>query len=185
MSRELAAAPPSRPTLVDYFFLLVGCALSLALTNLLPMAAERTTAIRDETLAKLADLLPQAMRLPEGVVLMWPFFFFNQRLLGRAEGLTSGEWLWVIAWLGVALLTGVTAWKESGKAPEFLMEYGDKPRLLWYQIVAPSMAVLSGLFLLFGVLRRGPAPWTHALGLVLVSWPVLPLAGILSLGELK
>src|SRR5262249_13819981 len=123
------------------------------------------------------------MRLTEGIVLLWPLFLAMQSLRGRAQSLTAAEWLWVIAWLCVVLLTGLAAWKRWGTLPEWLNEVGDKPRTIYYTIVAPSMGALALLFTLGGLLSRAPSPWTHPFSLALVTWPVLPLAGILTLGK--
>ena len=55
---------------------------------------------------------------------------------------------------------------------------------LWYVILVPSMAGLGVVLRLLGVFSRRPAPWTHAFGLALLAWPVLPLAGVLTMGNL-
>jgi hypothetical protein len=114
MSRLLSPPVPytSRPTLVDYYLLLLGCGLSLYLTRLGPMPAAAEESRTDPGLREFVALLPEAMRLPEGVLLLWPVFLALQRLRGRRQGLTFGEWLWVLAWLGTALLTGLSAWER-------------------------------------------------------------------------
>jgi hypothetical protein len=176
-------APPAalRPTLVDYVFLLAGVSLSLYLMLLSPLAAEAgegaTTA-----LALFVAFLPGPMRLSEGVILLWPFFLATQRLRGRKEGLTAAEWLWVLSWIGVAVLTLLGALDTAGGLPEFLQRYAAVPRKLWYYIFAPSMAALAVVLGLAGLVRRGPPPWTHTFGLAVILWPVVPLAGILALG---
>ena len=53
------------------------------------------------------------------------------------------------------------------------------PRL-WYVILVPSMAALAVVLRLLSMFSRQAAPWTHSFGLVLLAWPVLPLAGILT-----
>jgi hypothetical protein len=173
----------SRPTLADYCLLLLGCGLSLYLIRLGPMPAAAEESRTDPGLREVVALLPETMRLPEGVLLLWPVFLALQRLRGRRQGLTFGEWLWVLAWLGTALLTGLSAWERWGTLPEFAQPYTAKPRLLWYVLLVPSMAALAGVLALGGLLRRVPAPWTHTCGLALVLWPVAPLAGILLLGK--
>jgi hypothetical protein len=75
-------------------------------------------------------LLPEAMRLPEGVLLLWPVFLALQRLRGRRQGLTFGEWLWVLAWLGTALLTGLSAWERWGEYSQPLGRHKAKRR--WF-----------------------------------------------------
>ena len=115
MSRvPAAAAPPSRPTLVDYFLLLGGFALSLSLLQLgSPLRVEPTEAL-PEALRDLVPGLAAPMRLPEGIILLWPFFYGIQRVRGRSQGLTSAEWLWVISWIGVALLTALSLAERQG-----------------------------------------------------------------------
>jgi hypothetical protein len=185
MSRAPSKPPPLsvplRPTLVDYVFLLVGVSLSLYLMLLSPLTADpgedSTT-----TATLLVAFLPGPLRLTEGVVLLWPFFLATQRLRGRKEGLTAVEWLWVISWIGVAVLTLLAALDSTGGLPEFLRKYAAAPRKLWYYIFAPSIAALALLLGLAGIVRRGPPPWTHTFGIALVLWPVAPLAGIVALG---
>jgi hypothetical protein len=179
MSRAPEAAP-SRPTLVDALFLLAGCALSLYLIGLNPLAAAPAEESPGPGLAALLAFLPAAMRLPEGVVLLWPVFFGTQRLLGRREALTGGEWLWVLSWVGVAALAGLDAWVAWGSPPAFLHT---RPRLLWYMTFVPAMAVLAAVLALAGLVRRRYPPWTHLFGLALALWPALPLALILALGR--
>jgi hypothetical protein len=195
MSRALAAAPTapqqrperaSRPTPLDFFFLLAGASLSLCLARLVPLRElEVNPAALDERLRAAAALLPDALRLPEGILLLWPLFFLPQRLFGRSQGLTTGEWLWVLSWFGVALLTALDAVKYFDALPEGFAAYASKPRLFWYSIFVPATAALATLLLLVGVLRRQAPPWTNSLGLVLVIWPALPLAAILALRSLK
>jgi hypothetical protein len=166
---------------VDYVLLLGGASLSLYLMQLGPLtaeAAEGATAFA----ALLAAFLPGPMRLTEGVVLLWPLFFVTQRLRGRKEGLTAVEWLWVISWIGIAVLTLLAALEGAGGLPESLHRYAAAPRKLWYYIFAPSMAALAVVLGLGGMFRRGAAPWTHSFGTALVLWPAAPLAGIVALG---
>jgi hypothetical protein len=185
MSRLLSPPIPytSRPTLVDYWLLLLGCGLSLYLIRTGPMPAEADDSRTDPVLREFVAALPDMMRLPEGVLLLWPVFLALQRVRGRKLGLTFGEWLWVLAWLGTALLAGLSAWQKWGVLPEFVQPYAAKPRVVWYVVVMPSMAALAGVMALGGLLRRIPAPWTHSCGLALVIWPVAPLSGILLWGK--
>jgi hypothetical protein len=181
MSRSPATPPvPLRPTLVDYVFLLGGVSLSLYLMQLGPLTAECGESAT--AASRLAAFLPGPMRLTEGVVLLWPLFLTTQRLRGRREGLTAVEWLWVISWIGIVVLTALAALDGTGGLPDFLHRYAAAPRKLWYYVFAPSMAVLAVVLGLAGVVRRGPPPWTHSFGVALVLWPVAPLAGILALG---
>src|SRR5438046_3019639 len=112
MSREPPdPPPPARPPLAASLLLLPGCGVSLLLVPFTPLGAEPGPGVPEGPLREVVSLLPGPMRLPEGVILFWPFFFGLQRLRGRSEGLTSGEWLWVLSWFGVALLTGLGAWQ--------------------------------------------------------------------------
>ena len=184
MSKSDYYAIRSRPTLLDYLLLLLGCGVSLYLVRLGPLWVEPGEHVTNPILYEVvASYLPTAMRLPEGVLLLGPVFFVLQVVLGRRQGPTGAEWLWVLAWLGTALLTGLSAWERWGTLPEFAQPYTAKPRLLWYVLLVPSMAALAGVLALGGLLRRVPAPWTHTCGLALVLWPVAPLAGILLLGK--
>jgi hypothetical protein len=182
MSRVPAppAAPSSRPSLLDYFLVLAGCGLSHVLLRLDYVKINAYSSDTQTTANVLADLL----RLAEGVILLWPLFFAIQRVVGRGHGLTAGEWLWVLAWLGNATLIGLAAWHQWGSGPEVR----DRPIIfwaafLWYVIVAPSMALCAVLIVCFDMVSRKPRPWTHQLSLVLVLWPVPPLAAILALGK--
>ena len=51
------------------------------------------------------------------------------------------------------------------------------------QVASANWLALAVVLLLAGLLRRGPSPWTDALSIALVTWPVLPLAGILAFGK--
>jgi hypothetical protein len=183
MSRYLAAAPVSRPTLLDYFFVLAGAGLSLYLLRLSPMHAEAVQGAIPPAYEGMIPFLPDLMRLPEGILLVWPFFFGTQRILGRAQALTSCEWLWVLSWVGVALLTGLAVWEQVGSLPDFLQAHIRTPRHLWYVVFVPSMAALAVVLALLGLVRRRPQPWTQTFGLVLLTWPIAPLAGIIFLGK--
>ena len=173
---------PVRPTILDYLLMLAGYSLSLFLIRLSPWKFEA----KEGVAAPLADLvgnLGDIMRLTEGVVLLWPLFLAIQSLRGRAQGLTAGEWLWVIAWVCVVLMTALAAWGKWGTLPEWLQQHANKPRTIYYMIVAPSMGALAAVFAVGGLVSRGQAPWTNSFSLALVTWPVLPLAGIFTLGK--
>jgi hypothetical protein len=185
MSKPPFLPAASRPGLVDFLLLLAGAGLSLYLTQLGPLRAEASAEVADERLRALVAFLPGPLRLSEGIVLLWPIFFSLQRLFGRAQGLTSGEWLWVFSWLGVALLSGLSAWDTLGGLPEFLQPHAVRPRLFWYLVFVPVLAALAVVLAPFGLLRRTPLPWTHSFSLALMIWPALPLAAILALGRLS
>jgi hypothetical protein len=184
MSQHAIASVPVRPILVDYFLILAGCGASLFLLRLKPWRFEAKDGLGapiSDLVANLADI----MRLTEGVVLLWPLFLALQSVRGRGHSLTAGEWLWVIAWLCLTLLTGLASWERyhNSSLPDWLRDNADKPRTVYYMIVAPSMGALAMLFALGGLVRRGPTPWTNPFSLALVTWPVLPLAGILTLAK--
>jgi hypothetical protein len=176
------AAPISRPTLLDFFFILAGGAVSLLLFQIPPFQVRPSSAnAGSPTAVAVLPLLEQMLRLPEGIILMWPLFFGIQRLLGRTQGLTLMEWLWVFAWIGTAVLAGVGAWQHWVGIPAEMQGMVKTACLLWYLILIPSMALLAVLIALLGIMSRVPPPWTHYFGVALVVWPVLPLGGILAI----
>jgi hypothetical protein len=175
----------SRPAAFDYFLLLAGVCLSLILIGLHPLPVAAGDSVMDTGLRELIGALAVPMRLTEGIVLLWPFFFLTQRLRGRDEGLTAGEWIWIISWMGVAMLSVLGAWEHFGSSsmPDFLLKYVPTAYKLWYMIAAPSMGALALVLLLMGMVSRTPLPWTHSFALVLAVWPVLPLSAILTVGK--
>src|SRR4051794_14707627 len=96
-----AAADVARPGLVDHLAVLAGMALSVYLMRLAPLTAEPANPLPSRV-AQAFDFLAVLIRLPEGVVLLWPFFFATQ-YFSRSDGLTAGEWLWLLCWAGVLL----------------------------------------------------------------------------------
>lgn len=173
------------PVALDYLILLLGCCFSLLLVHLFPLQVAPNSRSQGAVTQSLVESLPIALRLTEGVVLFWPFFFIPQKLRGRERGLTSTEWLWVFSWAGVALLTALSAWDTWATVPGFLQAHINTPRKLWYMIAVPSMAVLALLLGLMGMVRRSPSPWTHSFSIALAIWPVLPLALIVMLGRFE
>jgi hypothetical protein len=151
--------------------------------DLKPLRVSPTESAESSLTRSLIEFLPRPLRLTEGVIMLWPAFYLTQLVRRRKEPMTAAEWLWVVSWVGVALLTGLATWDVSGTLPEVFRPYADVPRKLWYVIIVPSMAALATVLGLAGLLRRGPAPWTHTFGLGLILWPVVPLAGILALGR--
>lgn len=182
MSRASDAATPSRPTAVDFFFLIVGVALSLLLFRIPVLRVDPTGGeLLPEWLRYLLPALPEMMRLPEGVLLLWPVFYVSQLVVGRSQGLTTSEWLWIFAWVAVVAINALAAWNAWGVVPDELKPYARWPGLLWYVVVVPSMSVTALVVSLFGLMTRAAPPWTHSLALVLIIWPVLPLAAVLAL----
>ena len=174
-------APVSRPCFFDYLFLLGGMGLSLYLMQLAPIRAEPEAERTDRHVAGIIAFLPSLMRVPEGILLLWPVFFATQ-WPGRSRGLTLGEWLGMLAWAGVVVLAMLTAWDVLAGLPGWLQPHAAKPRLLWYALFVPGMAALAAVFLVV-YLFRPPAPWTHSLGLALVLWPAGPALAVLILGK--
>lgn len=184
MSRTPAAATP-RPTLVDYFLLLAGAGLSVYLAWITPIWAKPKDTASTFQREIVPTIIPMAMRVTEGIVLMWPLLYGMQRLRGRWESLTAAEWLWVIAWVGIALLTCLGLWARYGpdSLPEFLKEHVAKPLLLWYWAFVPALAGLAVIFALVGMVSRAPSPWTHTFSIALMLWPALPLAVVHACGS--
>jgi len=185
MSRApTAAVPASRPGFLDFFLLLTGCAVSLLLARL-PLLPQLTP----NEVPFAADLLPQLLtlvRLPEGVILLWPVFYLLQLAFGRSQGLTAGEWLWILAWLGTVLVTALAALLHAGLLPESVRPHVRLwPPVVWYFILVPSLALVAVVLAIIGLFRREPPPWTHPLGLALLVWPALPLAGLLVLAKIS
>jgi hypothetical protein len=76
----------------------------------------------------------------------------------------------------------MTAWEVQSGLPAWLQPHASKPRLLWYALFAPGMAVLALVFLIVSLFRP-PAPWTQNLGLALLIWPAGPSLAVLMLGR--
>jgi hypothetical protein len=179
MSESAKPGGPTTPLFLDYLLVLAGVCLSLVLVHFTPLAVEPRSTV-PEGARDLVALLPAALRLSEGVILFWPLFLGLQHLRGRSNPLTTGEWLLVFSWLGVATFFGLGLAARQGLLIE---PYFGQARRFWYVVVVPSMGGLALLFALFGLFRRSPAPWTHPFSLALVFWPVLPLAAILTLAR--
>jgi hypothetical protein len=195
MSRA-SAAYLSRPSLLDFFLLLTGCALSFFLFRLpLPFFQEPAAGLIPAS-HSFAGVLPHLLQLPDGIILLWPFFYLIQLGLGRSRGMTAGEWLWLFAWLGNAALHTWALLVQLSTLPDFLRAttaslapysgyWTHWPAIIWYVILIPSMALIAVVIALLGAFSREPPPWTNNLGLVLIIWPVLPLVGILALARLS
>ncbi len=184
MSRAPVVSPfISRPTGLDYFLVLLGCSLSLflhAISHPEPVARAQVPAW---VAGELLPLLPTLLALPQGIILFWPVFYALQKLRGRRESLGAGEWLLGIAWLGTVLLTAWVLWLHWGGKPGFVDDLTYPPQSLWTIIVVPTLALIALVVGLIGLVGRWKQPWTHTFGLVLLIWPVLPLAGLLMWAE--
>jgi hypothetical protein len=187
MKQALVLAPSAlRPTTGDFFLLLGGTGLSQWTAHLGTLVVEPRPDATD-LVRRIVPALPGLLRLPEGILLLWPLFLLSQRLRGRTHGLSSGEWLWVFAWLGTAVLLALTAWYEWGTVPPFLQERSHWLAIAqraWYLIFLSAMAIIAVLLGLLDRIFRWQQPWTHHLSLALAIWPALPLAGILTLAGL-
>jgi len=171
-------APPSRPTIVDYSLILCGCVISLLLGEMSGLRAVMA-AEPPRVLQFLLRILLHVMLLPLGIILFWPAFYATQKLFGRKQGMTAGEWLWGLAWLATLFLVGWIAWKALGTLPEFLAGRGfHKAVVVGYLIFVLSMAGIAAIVFVVDLIARWPQPWTHQIGLVLMIWPVVPLAAI-------
>src|SRR5687767_10948176 len=109
-------AMETRPRFLDYLLMVAGSALSILLADLSGLHARPPEATSSAVVSAIARTFPSLLFLGVGVVLLWPVFYMNQRILGRKEDLTWGEWLWGLAWLGYLALTGWIAWKSTGAA---------------------------------------------------------------------
>jgi hypothetical protein len=182
-----APVPAARPTFFDYLLLMVGCALSLVLVQI--MIADRglrisPTADTPPDVARLLlPILPFLLFLPEGIILLWPLFYSTQWLRGRKQPLTGGEWLWGVAWILSLAFLGWLALLNWGDPPEFLNPAAPPPRL-WFYVIVPALAGIALLIFLIDLFGRWRQPWTHSLSLVLALWPVLPLVALLVWGRL-
>jgi hypothetical protein len=168
---------------VDYFLILLGASLSVFLLQIggpLPMPKADTP---EWVSTHLLPLLPVMMYLPQGILLLWPLFYLGQRLRGRPQALSAGEWLWGVAWIGTLLLTAWVSWMRWGTPPEFAEDLQFPPQAIWTIIVSPVMAAIALAIGVINLFARWKQTWTHTFGLVLLLWPVLPLSGLLLWAE--
>jgi hypothetical protein len=180
MSRASPVATPvSRPTAVDYLLIFLGCGLSLYLNQISGPQPKAKDHIPLWIAQDLVPQLPPLLLLPQGIILLWPLFYGTQRLLGRSQALSAGEWLWGVAWLGTLLVTGWVLWGHLGNLPAFADHLDYPPQFLWTIVAGPAMAVTASLIGLISLLARWQQPWTHTFGLVLLIWPMIPLGGLL------
>ena len=181
---DKALSVPSRPTLFDFLLVVTGFALSLFLFQWPTLQAIPAPGAPEAAATYLVPVLPQLVRLTEGVILLWPLFLITQRVLGRRPGITSGEWLWVIAWLVSAVLLGLAAWQTTSSVPELVRDQLPRVFALGYLLLIPSLAAVALVLILLGLVGRWQQPWTHNFALVLLLWPALPVAGILAFAKI-
>lgn len=179
-----AAPPPTRPRLLDYALICVGVSLSAVLAEF----AEVTASVSDTSPSLLIQVFLKTFAfqlfLPVGIILFWPVFFGTQRVFGRQQPLTMGEWLWGLSWLGCLFLVGYLAWKGLGDPPAFLGGADFKQKVVMgYVLGTAAIGTLAALLTLLSLLTIWkPQPWTHTFGLVLLMWPLVPLTGLWLLG---
>jgi len=180
MSRvSVPPAPVSRPTGIDYLLIFLGCGLSLYLNQISgpkPEAKEGTPAW---VTMDLLPHLPALFYLPQGIILLWPVMYGTQRLLGRRQALSAGEWLWGFAWLGTLLVAVWVIWGHLGTLPGFAENLAYPPQFIWTVIAGAAMALIAFILGLISLFARWRQPWTHTFALVLLIWPMIPLAGLL------
>src|SRR5262249_42488681 len=161
------------PTWFDFLCLLAGFGVSLVLTEWSGFAAKETEQtppwVRDHALR----VLPALLFAPVGPLLLWPLFFLTQRVRGRTEAMSSGEWPWGVAWLAVLPWVAGVGWQHwDPSAAEALAPAAVKRWLfVGYAIGTLSLGALAGLLAVLGLLGRGRPPWTHSLCLALLLWP--------------
>jgi hypothetical protein len=176
---QVQSAAVSRPRVVDYFLLLCGCFLSVMLGEMSGLKAGTSTSAPPMLLEYLLRIFPQLLFLPIGIVLLWPLFCTTQRIVGRKQGLTIGEWLWGLTWLVTLFLSGWITCKALGMLPEFLAGQSfQRGMVVGYVIFAISAAAIAVIVFLVDLVGRWPQPWTHQLALVLMIWPAVPLAAV-------
>jgi hypothetical protein len=111
-------SPIYRPTVVDFFCILIGFTITLILSDWSGLRAIATETTPELVKTNLLGLLSAALLLPVGILLFWPLFFFTQAVRGRTERITSGELLWGLAWLAVLPVTAWITWQRWGTPPE-------------------------------------------------------------------
>jgi hypothetical protein len=167
---------------LDYLLILAGSGLSLFLTELGGLRVVRGDDVASTLGRSSLAVLPFLLLLPVGVILFWPAFYATQRVQGRTQGLTLGEWLWGVAWLLVLVLTAWIVWMHTGRAPEFVASHAFRRNVVvGYALAALSLGVIAVLITLTDLVGRWPHPWTHRFALVLLTWPALPLAALWAL----
>jgi hypothetical protein len=164
---------------VDYFLIFVGLSLSLYLNQISGPRPEPRSDVPASIGLYIVPLLPALLYLPQGIILLWPLFYGTQWLAGRPQALTAVEWLWGVAWLGTLLLTIWALWRHLGTPPAFADNLAYPPQSIWTVIVVPIISAAALVVGLIGLIGRWQQPWTHTFGIVLMVWPVLPLAGLL------
>jgi hypothetical protein len=179
VAQRAKPAPVSRPTWLDYLFMLSGCGLSLFLAEVSGLRASGGEILPPALGQPLLNVLPALLLLPVGIILLWPLFYATQLVMGRPQHMTIGEWLWGVAWLLALALTAWIAWKFWGSPPEMLVSAAIKKHVIvGYILAVLSLGGIALLLALVDLIGRWPQPWTHVFGLALLLWPALPLAAL-------
>ncbi len=184
------SAPPDRepaaqPGLFDYLFLCLGVGVSAVLADMTGLKTKLPEGTYGPATQALLNTLPTLLFLPVGVILCWPIFHALQWIGGRGQGLTTGEWLLGLAWLGALAFAGWCVGKGTSSLPEFLTDDDfTKYAVLGYILFMLSMGALALVIWLIGLVARWQQPWTHTLSLALMLWPALPLL-VIWLGKIK
>lgn len=180
-----AREPASQPRLLDYLCLLMGVGISALLADMSGLKMRLPEVPERAALTTILRVLPTLLFLPVGVVLLWPIFSMTQWLTGRSQGLTAGEWLLGLAWLGALVFAAWCIGMGTGSLPGFLSDDDFKKyAVLGYILFMLSMGTLAVAIWLIGLVGRWQQPWTHTLSLALMIWPALPLLAIW-LGHIK
>ena len=181
--------PAHRPTWFDFLCILIGFTLSLVLADWSGFAAQGTDATPAPIKDSLLTMLPRLLFMPLGLMLFWPVFFLTQWLRGREEPMSSGEWLWGLAWAGTFALGrhSIRSASASGTLPEMLEPAALKRWIfVGYAVGTLALVSLAALLTLIGLIGRWRYPWTHSFCLVLLIWPAIWLASCLAWGiEIK
>jgi hypothetical protein len=169
----------TRPSWLDYFLILAGMASSLLLTEWSGFQAVETAQTPELVRKLLLRHLPALLFLPLGILLFWPVFYGTQRLAGRPQHLTAGEWLWGVAWLGAVAFIAWIVWQYWGTPPEPLRPASFKQHVfVGYAVGVLALAALGILIGIINLIGRWSQPWTHTFSLVLTTWPIVPLAAL-------
>ncbi|HYV34617.1 MAG TPA: hypothetical protein VE988_02870 [Gemmataceae bacterium] len=180
-------SPAFRPTWFDFLFILAGVSISLLLAQWSAFTPRDTDATPAWVKDHVLPFLPTLLFLPVGILLFWPLFFLTQWLRGRTDAMSSGEWLWGVAWLAVLPWTCWVVWQRWDTLPETLQpEHSKRWIFLGYAVGVLALGSLAAILTLLGVFGRWRQPWTHSFCLVLLIWPAIWLACCLAWGiEIK
>jgi hypothetical protein len=182
---QIQASPPlavSRPRLFDYGLIWVGVGVSAVLAELSGLRARSPTP-PGPGLEACLRAVPFLLLLPVGVILCWPLFYLSQWVLGRRHGLSAGEWLLGLAWLGALGFSFWIVGRGASSLPEPLTSDAAKQTVVFgYILTMLSLGALAVVVALIGMIGRWPQPWTHTLSITLLVWPAAPLLVVWLMG---